>query len=431
LDDDDWTDVSSSPERLLLSSIVRDGDMNVAIQHGLAPDMFHAFPDEWLWMQTYYMKYKRSPSKLAFKHKFPEFRIAAVNDTSHFADEVRRHHARTLLTGTLRDASNLIADGKLDAALMALQGSVVGIAAGMSDNVDQDIFSNYEDTLVEVDRRWKLVETKGYSGIPTGIPTLDERVGGFNAGELWLFAARLGEGKSWTLQSMALAAAMEEYVIQFNALEQSRAQVSMRIHALLSGSIGKTVFSNTDLMQGKGYDPGEYRLFLKDMKETIKGKLHVSDSPRLTPLGIAAQIEKNKPHAVYVDYVQLMSKGKDWQDIAAISGELKAVAMEYQVPVIGAAQLNRDAAGGKGNAGPEKLGGSDALGQDADGVVTSKQLSERVIRHMLAKNRNGPGGQTFYIHFDPTQGIYKEVSANRARDLMDEDEDRRDREETK
>lgn len=426
--------MSVSPEIYLISSVLRDEDMTVAVKHGITHEMFHSCPDEWEWMEEYWGRYRKVPSRAAFKMAFPEFRLKAVNDTGHFTDEVRKSHARFLMTSVMRDAANKIADGDVDGAVGIMHQGVITVAAGMGTLDDSDIITDWHTTFEEVERRHNKVLKDGNAGIPTGFITLDERTGGANPGDLVIVGARLGEGKSWFLQRWATSAVMSGSVVQFDALEQSRAQVSMRIHTFLSSEVGKEIFSNMDLMQGRNFNIKAYKNFLGGMKANIKGKLHVSDTSRgkVTPLTVASQIERNKPDIVFVDYLTLMGKkGSEWQGVAELSGEMKQLAMEYQIPIIAAAQLNRANGLGKDPAGAEALAQSDSIGQDADMVITLRQQSESVLAAKLAKSRNAPGGITWYMQFQPKLGVFKEVTYNQAQDLKATDTDRKNAEQEK
>ena len=106
--------------------------------------------------------------------------------------------------------------------------------------------------------------------------------------------------------------------------------------------------------------------------------------------------------------------------MAELSGEIKGIAMRYEIPVVAAAQINRMAIGND-LPGAEHLAASDAIGQDADCVITMKQQSQRVIKMKLAKFRHGQDGQEWYNEFAPNSGRFEEVSGDTARDLIDED----------
>jgi hypothetical protein len=157
--------------------------------------------------------------------------------------------------------------------------------------------------------------------------------------------------------------------------------------------------------------------------------MHIADTTHgpISPLSIAAQIERNKPDAVYLDYITLMDtadvNGDDWKSIGRLSKSLKQVAQQYQVPIVAAAQLNRNAAQGKDLAGPESLAESDAIGRDADAVITMKQLSKHVIAFKLAKYRHGRDGYTWYTKFLPNTGHFEEITFDEAQDAISEDKD--------
>ena len=71
--------------------------------------------------------------------------------------------------------------------------------------------------------------------------------------------------------------------------------------------------------------------------------------------------------------------------------------------------------------GAEHLAGSDGIGQDADLVMTLKQMSKSVIKMKLAKYRHGMDGQEWYTEFSPNSGVFVEISGDEAQDLIDED----------
>jgi replicative DNA helicase len=299
--------------------------------------------------------------------------------------------------------------------------------AGLSD--DPDIIEHWQETYDEVMRRAARQQEFGLAGLPTGFPTLDERTGGPQPGQVWIVAARLGQGKTWSLVRMAVAACFSGHSIQYDALEQGRAEIAMRVHTFASSEFGKQVFKNLDLSQGKNFSPREYKEFLQDMRKQVSGKFHIGDTSRgpISPLSIGAQMERNRPQALYLDYLTLMEADEggadDWRGIGRLSKSLKLMAGRYGIPIIAAAQLNRQAAVGKDLAGPETLAEADAIGRDADAVITMRQMSKRVIAMKLAKFRHGRDGFIWYTRFLPNTGYFEEVTFDEAQDLIAEDKD--------
>jgi len=419
---------AQNAERYLISSVLRDNDFPVAIGQHVRTEMFHGFPDEWQWIEDYFKKHRRTPSKVAFKDAFPEFTVKAANDTAHFSMEVKKSHIKSLMTSSMSEWSDLLLDGDVDGAVAAMSSSAVKIASQTGTMNDANIFSSFERIFQDVASRQERVDREGTSGVRTGFKKFDRLTGGFQPGTFNVVAARLGQGKSFALQKIATEAVKGNKVVQFDALEQSVQEVSMRIHGLLSADLrySKRMFRSNDLMRGENFDLEEYQHFLHNLKKTLSGRLHVADTSggKIGLMNVASQIERNNPDIVFIDYITLMQKsGSDWQDVAALSQGLKMLAVQYHIPIVVAAQLNRSEGGAtKGEpAGPEALAQSDAIGQDADVIITQRQQSTSTIVMKVAKNRNGKGGFKWHCEFRPDEGIFRAVSYERFKEIQDED----------
>lgn len=415
-----------SPEALLISSVLRNRDYAVAVARGARAEMFHAFPNEYKWLETYYKKHRREPSKVAFKNNFPEFPLKAVDDTPHFTDEVKKMHARHMILEALSNVADELDDGDIMKAGELLSQASSNLAVAMGVVSETDILSDYEGIYDEVKARADRVANGGLAGVPTGFDTLDEVTGGPQAGQLWIMAARLGEGKSWALIRMAASAILQGYRVHYASLEMTQVEVAMRVHNVLSGEIGKTIFNSMNLAQGKDVDMKEYRQFLRDLKSQVSGFLTVSDTPNMNAMSIRSQMERYQPDLYLLDYLTLADTGGDggWQDIGKFSKELKIAAKEYGLPVVAAAQLNRENGLGRQMPGPEALSGADAIGQDADYVITMKKRTETVTEYKIVKSRHGGGGYGWFMNMNLVKGVFKEITYHKAQDLIDKDNDK-------
>jgi replicative DNA helicase len=88
-------------------------------------------------------------------------------------------------------------------------------------------------------------------------------------------------------------------------------------------------------------------------------------------------------------------------EVAELSGDLKAAAMQLGVPLMVAAQLNRDA---EGNRRPtlRHLRDSGAIEQDADNVLLlHRDRDAETVVLTIAKQRNGLAGIELDLPFDP------------------------------
>jgi replicative DNA helicase len=130
-----------------------------------------------------------------------------------------------------------------------------------------------------------------------------------------------------------------------------------------------------------------------------------------------------QPDIVFIDYLTLMgTSGEDWRATAKLSGELQSVFQRYQIPGVAMSQVNRLGVG-KEPPGAENLSQADAIGQDADLVVTMAQKSKSVMKLKIAKFRHGPTGAHWFCEFAPGTGKYEEITGDQADDLIQHDLD--------
>ena len=413
-----------SPEILYISAMLRTQDHTHSVKTGITPEYFDAYRSEWEWLEKYVKRHGRTPSKTSFRAEFPDCKVYATDELDHYSDELREAMTRRGVVEMLTQAADVVTKGTLSDAIDLLNAGakrlqVQSQTASRETSVIDD-WSMIYDTVAEKQKRAK---ENGNAGVPTGFPTIDLASGGTQPGELWIYAARLGQGKSWTLMRMAVEAINNGNTVLYNALEQSRSQVALRVQNIMS----KGRFRANDLNKGKVDSLEEYREFLEELRGSIDGRLIVSDKPRITPEYLASQIERHNPQVVFIDYLTLMKSGKggasskDWLAVADLSAELKAIAEEYEIPIISAAQINRMGTSKKEAPGTEHVAYADAIGQDADGLVTMTRSSMHLMKCRFAKYRNGPDGDKFNLEFNPGKGIIEEVSNARAEAIVEED----------
>jgi replicative DNA helicase len=230
---------------------------------------------------------------------------------------------------------------------------------------------------------------------------------------------------TWFLCKLTTEALIAGKKVVFVSLEQTRAQISFRIHTLLARELGFSI-RHRDLMQGANYDVNEYRSFLVDLPNRVPGSLIISDPSRgrATPYTLASLMDRHQPDLMVIDYLTLMQQeGDDWRGARKLSADTKLVAQQYGVPIVAAAQVNRAGDGGKRPPSAKHLAESDGIGQDADVIVTQKQESTSVMQCLLAKNRSGEGGQVFWAAFQPNEGRIEEINHDEAQTLVSMDVD--------
>lgn len=232
-------------------------------------------------------------------------------------------------------------------------------------------------------------------GYSTGISEIDRWVICCK-GDLIVIGARPGGGKSVML-SQIRRNMIEKYGIRtgFISLEMSRDQMSRRVIASLT---------STPLGQIQGKDPFfEGKI---DEIKSLRGKYPKGDHPISYKTDLNIQSirsiarrwkRQNKIDALFVDYTQLIDETRGTkksrnETVAEISRGLKTMAMELDIPVFAASQLNRSS---EEDDVPSlrHLKESGAIEQDADIVFLlfeNKDDNGQTQNHcVIAKNRNG------------------------------------------
>jgi hypothetical protein len=407
--------IRPSAEILLISAIINSGDATAAESFGVTPEMFVGYQAEYRWVFSYPGVYAgQHPSRDALLTKFPDFRITDNKDVAFPADEVIYNHTKREFTKAVREAASSLSDGDLESAVMAVAGFALPSKAKPLVNALSDM-SFLDDYNLPHDR------------LEIGWPTLRATTEGIRPGDLWYVAARLGQGKSWYLGCLTRDALMQGKRVIFYSLEMSEKQVRTRMHTLLGRELGIDVRHSE--LHGRSYDLLAYKRLAQTINNQVPGTLLTVDSSygKISPATIASHADKGD--LFIVDYAGLLASPAgnravdDWRTMASISNQLKELAVSKNIPIISAAQINRE--GDVNGWRPPKvrnLAQSDALGQDADVVITHKRYSQTAMAASIEKNRHGSSGVLFFTEFDPERGRFNEISREEA-DQKRDDED--------
>lgn len=399
-----------NPEQLLISAVIRSGEVGSVIRAGVSKKLFMSYSKEWTWIEKHYARHHKSPEKAAFRQAFPDFEIITVDDVDALIDPVREDYARSSLLNLMDDVASEMG-GEYDPVVLLkdTEKAVRAITITASAESSVNIVDEWEDAFEEAAGRKDRTQTLGMPGISTGFPTLDRVTGGIQGGHLWIIGARLGQGKTWWLVKAATSAARAGHSVHVESLEQPRNQITTRLHTFLSGG----QFTHSSLSDGT-VKLDEYKDWLQQLSETCPGTIHVTDATRgkASVATLASHVERHRPDILVVDYLTLLkSNGDDWRALSNLSSDLKSLAMQYGVGIVCAAQLNREF-GLRSLPGPEALAQSDAFGQDADAVITMRRHKDcdRVMEMRLSKYRHGEDGIVFNARFNPDEGDFTEIS---------------------
>ncbi|WP_158291879.1 replicative DNA helicase [Paracraurococcus ruber] len=223
----------------------------------------------------------------------------------------------------------------------------------------------------------------GLAGITTGYRGLDRMTGGLRGGQMVILGARPAMGKTALLAGIAARAAAAGARVYFWGGEMLASAVMARLVAA-AADLPLEAVTRGAMPEGESLRPlrtedeETYRLRQQALRV---GALPIAwdDQPALPVAVLRQRLRRHKRRhgldLVCVDYLGLLRGGADAQrqsryaEMSEISRGLKAIAMELQVPVVAAAQLNR-ANEGRENKRPQlsDLRDSGDIEQDADMV---------------------------------------------------------------
>lgn len=278
----------------------------------------------------------------------------------------------------------------------------------------------------------------GVTGVTTGITGLDTKLGGLQATDLVILAARPSMGKTALAANIAFNAARafgesqgaKGAIVGFFSLEMSGAQLAGRIMAELSQIPNDTVRRGV----AKAAD---VRAFVQTAHAIKDLPFYIDDSGALTISSLRSRARRLKRKKglglIVVDYLQLMRGTGSRQanenrvvEVSEITRGLKALAKELQVPILALSQLSR-AVETREEKRPQlsDLRESGSIEQDADVVMfiyreeyyleksepeigTDKHLQWQeslgkalnVAEVIIGKQRHGPVG-VVKLRFDP------------------------------
>lgn len=246
-------------------------------------------------------------------------------------------------------------------------------------------------------------------GLPTGYDSLDGILGGLEGGRLYVLAARPSVGKSAIAGNIAEKLILAGVPVGFFSYEMTAREINLRMLSSTSDAdlTGDIINRNAD-------EAGRLRTIAKTSQHIVdlkKAPLKIVDDASLT-------INQLRSHArrmvadrgtklIIIDYIQLVKPSDDVKrrdrhlQVAEVTQGLKRLAKELKIPVIGLAQLSREAER-NGNQRPNMsmLRESGSLEADADCVMFlwQKDVSmysgpNVLLKLTVGKNRAGRLGE--------------------------------------
>lgn len=303
-------------------------------------------------------------------------------------------------------------------------------------DLSEDVFSAYDtvrhglDNLIDNNTRGEVKtmtqsmseffedldteEKTGMTGVPSGFNSIDDITFGFQNTDLVIIAARPGMGKTAFVSTIMRNAAIDfNSPIGFFSMEMSTKQVTQRLVS------GETDLPLEKILR-KDYQEHDYKTLVNRTAKLSKAPIYIEDTAGLTIIEMKSKARRMKNQygikLLIVDYLQLAhaQAGNREQEISKISGGLKGIAKELNIPVIALSQLSRAVEQRGGDKRPQlsDLRDSGSIEQDADlvlflyrpeyyGFMTDEGgfSTEGIGEVNFAKHRNGKSGHTIGMSF--------------------------------
>ena len=265
-------------------------------------------------------------------------------------------------------------------------------------SLTKDMGTDYFD-----DPKARLMAIKSSNGqVSTGWPMLDKLLyGGYNRGELQIWAGGSGSGKSLFMQNLAVNWAMQGMNGCYLTLELSEGLCAMRMDSMMTNTSSKEIFKDIDNVEMKvklaGKKAGHLRIKYMAAQSTVNDiRAYMKELEIQTG---------SKPDFLCVDYLDLLmpvSAKVSPNDLFVkdkyLSEELRNLAKELDIIFVTASQLNRSA-GEEVEFDHSHIAGGLSKINTADnvfGIFTSRAMRERgryQIQLMKTRSSSGVGSK--------------------------------------
>lgn len=398
----------TNTEAKLISAVLEDKQVHVLLQANV-DKILTTHNDIWEFIRNYFENNQVVPPASLVSDKFRDFELLpGVGTTKHHLEELQGEYLTDRIKDILRHTASEVQSGKGAEALEQLISDTSELKKNTAVIRDIDVL-DMESAIAYYESVQKQ-QAAGSIGIKTGLPGFDNYLpAGIMPGQLGVFLAYPGIGKSWLSLYFAVQAWKQGRSPLVISLEMSETEVRNRVFTIM----GEGLWSHRSLSAGEV----ELETFKKWHTENLKGRpeFHIisNDSGgEVTPSVIRGKIDQYKPDLIIVDYLQLMSpNGKSDSEVVRmknLSRELKLLAISEEVPVIAISSATPDDA--------TKMDTVPTLGQtswskqiayDSDWVIAmGRAANSDIIELAWRKNRNGMMTD-FLIQVDFNRGFFK------------------------
>jgi replicative DNA helicase len=398
----------NNTESKLITAVLQDKQMHVLLQANV-DTLLRTHSDIWNFIRLYFENNSALPPADLVTEKFRDFEpIPGVGATKHHLEELQTEYLNDSLKDILRSAAGEVQTGNGVGALNELITKTSELKKNTSAIRDIDVTDL--DSAIAYFENVKRQQEAGISGIKTGLPGFDNYLpAGIMPGQLGVFLAYPGIGKSWLALYFAVQAWKQGKSPMVISLEMSETEVRNRVFTIM----GEGLWSHRKISSGDI----EIDTLKSWHARHLAGKpeFHIisnDNGGEINPSVLRGKIDQYRPDFVIVDYLQLMSPNQKSDNetvrMKNLSRELKLMAISEEVPIIAISSATPDDV--------NDLSGVPTLGQtawsrqiayDADWVLAlGRATNSDIIECAFRKNRNGFMGD-FLVQCDFDKGYYR------------------------
>ena len=398
----------NNTEAKVISAVLQDKQLHVLLQANVET-LLRTHNDVWNFIRLYAENNGTVPPSSLVVEKFRDFEIVKdVGATKHHLEELKVEFVNDTMKDILRSAATEVQSGQGGQALEDLITKTSALKKNTSSI--RDIDATDIDSAIAYFENVKEQQALGQRGIKTGLPGFDNYLpSGIMPGQLGVFLAYPGIGKSWMALYFAVQAWKQGKTPLIISLEMSETEVRNRVFTIM----GEGLWSHRKLSNGE--------IELDMMKKWHASKLedrppfHIisNDSGgEVTPSVIRGKLDQYKPDFVVVDYLQLMSPNQKADNetvkMKNLSRELKLMAISEEVPIIAISSATPDDVKDMSTVPTlAQTAWSRQIAYDADWVMALGRASNSdIIECAFRKNRNGFMGD-FLVQCDFDKGYYR------------------------
>jgi len=398
----------NNTEAKLITAVLKDKQIHVLLQANV-DNLLRTHSDIWNFIRLYSENNQSVPPVDLVREKFRDFEpIDNIGATKHHLEELQVEYLNDSLKDIIKNAAGEVQSGNGPEALEHLITKTSELKKNTASI--RDIDATDLDSAVAYYENVQKQNELGQVGIKTNLPGFDNYLpSGIMPGQLGVFLAYPGIGKSWMALYFAVQAWKQGKSPMIISLEMSETEVRNRLFAIM----GEGLWSHRKLSKGEI----EIDMLKKWHKDKVEGRpeFHIisNDSGgEVTPSVIRGKIDQYRPDFVVVDYLQLMSPNQKSDNetvrMKNLSRELKLMSISEEVPIIAISSATPDDV--KDLSSPPTLGQtawSRQIAYDADWVMAlGRATNSDIIECVFRKNRNGFMGD-FLVQADFDKGYYR------------------------